>query len=654
MARELKHPQDEQELKATLDLMYRITKDESESENGRITGFKNLVEVIGSEANIVTAIHKLKGNPGSKTPGVDDITIREILESHYDEVIDYVRKNLQNYHPKPVRRKWIPKPGKEEKRPLGIPTIGDRIIQECVRNVIDPIMEAQFYKHSYGSRPMRDAHQALSQLTDILWKTGHTWVVEGEISKFFDTINHSILLKKLWNMGVRDKRVLMLIKQMLKAGVMEETKTNELGTPQGGIISPLLANVYLHSFDKWVAREWEEKRTKQNYSRQDARYRALRTSTNLKPAYFIRYADDWVLVTNSRINAEKWKHRIARYLNNNLKLDLSHEKTLVTNVSKRAMKFLGYELKVRPGKAKKGWISQTRPNRERLQTKVREIRKDIKNLRRQKTKELLIDKIARINSKIRGLAEYYKRATLVNVDLGRYKSTLWTTTKRSLWGRKKNRKVIRIPADQTDNLRSVHENYKARIWAVEHEGMKFGLTSIGFIKWQPGKFKDHKETPYTKEGRKMHRERTIKIPLKVRADKLLTEHQIRYTLLGKEYNPIYNFEYIMNRAYAYNRDKGKCKVCKTNAFGDNVNIHHNCPKLPIKDTNKVPNLSTLCVKCHRKIHDGKDYSYEGKKIWEAIRKFREMLPIKNSSELSQLRKTRKEKKAEELMSAITI
>ncbi len=229
--------------------MYRLTKEALEKKD--LPRFKGLLEVISSETVILTAIHKIKANHGSQTPGSDGETMREhILEKDYPDVIARVQESLKDYCPAPVRRVYIPKPGKTEKRPLGIPAIIDRIIQECVRLVIEPILEAQFFTHSYGFRPMRDAHMALERTTDIVHKTGYHWIIEGDISKFFDNVNHTRLIKKLWHMGIRDRRVLMIIKTMLKAGIMGELKENPLGTPQGGIISPLLANAYLNTLDQ--------------------------------------------------------------------------------------------------------------------------------------------------------------------------------------------------------------------------------------------------------------------------------------------------------------------------------------------------------------------------------------------------------------------
>lgn len=627
MTFEMKTPKHEDELRILLDKMYKHAKEKSE--NRETISFKKLVDLIGIEPVITTAIHNIKSNSGSRTPGTDGETIERFLLANHQEVLDYVKEKLRWYKPKPVRRKWIDKPGKNEKRPLGIPAIGDRVIQECVRIVIEPILEAQFFKHSYGFRPMRDTHQALGRLNEVIHSTGYKWVIEGDISKFFDKVNHNILLKKLWGMGIHDSKLLMIIKEMLKAGVSGESSRNELGTPQGGIISPLLANVYLHSLDKFVSREWEEKKfldkngEVRKYAHERSKFYKLHKS-NLKPAYFIRYADDWVLVTNSRENAEKWKYKIAKFLENNLQIELSRDKTKITNVSKTNVKFLGFDIKFVRGKANKGLVPDIRPNKEKLKLKMKEVRKATKLIKKQATIEQAIHQINLVNSKVRGLAEYYKAANNVNISMKEYSASLKFTALRSIkrWGGKLER------AKFVDNLKSVHEKYRTQIPTIEYNGLKIGITNPAFATWQGSEYKNPLETPYSMKGRDLYEKRTGKVPLKRRSDWLLSVHLSRIIGFGLT-DPKYNFEYYMNRAYAFNRDKGKCKVCGKEVSQKDVEIHHNSPKKPLDKVNKVKELSTLHMKCHDMIHSKIDFSHLGKKTWDKILKYRNLLLITN-------------------------
>ena len=257
MAQQFNYPKSETELRALQDELYKTAK-EAMSRDER-PSFTGLVEAMSAKATIVTAIHNIKANKGANTPGVDGVKIRNYLQSREDWVINDIQSAFRHYEPRFVRRKYIDKPGKKEKRPLGIPTIRDRIVQECMRIILEPIMEGQFYEHSYGFRPMRDTKMALERITGTVHQNGYFWIVEGDISKCFDRIDHNILLKRLYHMGVKDKRVLLIVKAMLKAGIMGECEINEEGTPQGGILSPLLANVYLDILDEYVAKQWINK-----------------------------------------------------------------------------------------------------------------------------------------------------------------------------------------------------------------------------------------------------------------------------------------------------------------------------------------------------------------------------------------------------------
>lgn len=611
MVQELIYPQTESQLRLIQDELFeRARKSIEQNELPRI---KHLMETIRSETNIITAIHEIKSNKGSKTSGSDgEIMQVDILQKDWEEIITRVQNSLDDYKPLPVRRKWIEKEGKQEKRPLGIPSIIDRIVQQCVKQVIEPILEAQFFHHSYGFRPMREAKHAIERISHMTQGTGYKWIVEGDISKFFDEVNHTILIKKMWNMGIRDRRVLMVLKKMLKAGIMNEIKENDIGTPQGGIISPLLANVYLHKLDKWIVREWEEKKTtRKQYSSRGNRLKSLQSYSKLKPAYFVRYADDWVLITNTKSNANTWKKRISKYLGTNLKLRLSEEKTLITNMKQKAINFLGFEMKlIHDEKARKKVISRIKPNKKKLELKVGKLHKEAFKLRYSTDKEWLVHDILRLNSGIRGIINYYETATWVNPILGKYNWNLNRSIYRALTvNRKVN--VDWVPAKEVDNLKEIHKNYSGKISTIQYNGMKIGVTSLSFCKWKKALNKRQEESPYSVKGRRLYESRSNKKQSLARADDLLTETYTRYLAQNKE-NTTYNFEFHMNRGYALNRDRQKCKTCGITLNRDNLETHH-IRKLSLDEMNKVNNLASLCRECHNLVHSAIELNLVDKK-----------------------------------------
>ena len=625
MAQKFKAPKSETELKKIQDEMYRITSKCIESKE--IPKFKGLVEIMSSQVVIMTAIHNIKANKGSKTPGIDQKIIdKDYLQKDYYEVVTDIQNSFTNYKPDMVRRKWIPKPGKQEKRPLGIPTIKDRIVQECVRLIIEPILEAQFFQHSYGFRPWRDTHMALERVKDQVHRIGYYWIVEGDISRFFDNVNHTILIKKLYHMGIADRRILMIIKEMLKAGIMDECKKNELGTPQGGIISPILANVYLHQMDKWITREWENKVTQNNYSSKRNQYQSLHRYSNLKPAYLIRYADDWILLTDSKEHAEKWKYRISKFLETNLKLKLSDEKTLITNIKEKPIHFVGFTYKViKEPSMRKGYKPVVRPQQERIDKKLLEIIQDIKMLRLPMTKENLIESISKINSKIRGIINYYSAANMVYFSLAKYHRRITTVAMNSL----RRKGVIFKPAREVNNLIALHSNYSTWIPAIKLPNEQLiGITSPAFCKYQKTYNKNQEETPFSSKGRELHLKRTRKQLSLARMEEILQVPEIiKFNKYDKS-KEIYNYEYFMNRMYAFNRDKGRCKICGEPIInGDKFHCHHISTNLPLQQINKVQNLLSTHSKCNKLIHEKiSQYGFSDKAIKNAI-KYRKKLIV---------------------------
>ena len=266
-------------------------------------------------ANLQRAFDKVWRNGGSA--GADQQTVAH-FGRRAEEELERLHEQLRNgtYRPQPVRRAWIDKPGSKEKRPLGIPAVRDRIVQGALRHVLEPIFETEFAEHSYGFRPGRGAKDALRRV-DTLLKAGHNWVVDADLKSYFDTIPHERLLA-LVKERVADGRVLALVESFLGAGVLEEAKgwqATQRGTPQGGVISPLLANLYLNPLDhQMAAGGWE----------------------------MVRYADDFVILCRSQAEAQAALAAVTAWVNEE-GLTLHPEKTRVVDAgAPGGFDFLGY------------------------------------------------------------------------------------------------------------------------------------------------------------------------------------------------------------------------------------------------------------------------------------------------------------------------
>jgi RNA-directed DNA polymerase len=226
---------------------------------------------------------------------------------------------------------------------LTVPCIVERIIQQCFKQVLEPIAEAHFYKHSYGFRPLRSTHHAMARVQFLVNRAQMHYVVDIDILGFFDNVNHTLLLKQLWNMGIQDRKALACISKMLKAEIDGEGIPAR-GVPQGGLLSTLLSNVVLNDLDHWVAGQWEFfPLTQPQKSRDSERYVKIRT--NLKEGYLVRYADDFKIICRDWKSAQKWYHAVVMYLKDRLKLEVSPEKSQIINLRKRESEFLGFTIR---------------------------------------------------------------------------------------------------------------------------------------------------------------------------------------------------------------------------------------------------------------------------------------------------------------------
>src|SRR5690625_3964988 len=372
--------------------------------------FNNLYDIIVSRENILLAFRTIKSNKGSKTPGTDGKTINDIKELSENELVKTIQTKLENYRPKKVRRKWIEKENGKF-RPLGIPCILDRIIQQCFKQVLEPIAEAHFYSHSYGFRPLRSTHHAMARVQFLINQAQLHFVVDIDIKGFFDNVNHTLLIKQLWNLGIHDRRVLACISKMLNAEIDKEGVPSK-GVPQGGILSTLLSNIVLNDLDQWIAGQWEFFTLSKNYkSRVGERYAKKRT--NLKEGYLVRYADDFKILCRDGKTAQKWYHAVGLYLKERLKLDISPEKSQIVNLRKRESEFLGFTIRANvKGKKRVAHTGIKDKKREKLKEQAKI------HIQRMK-KSPSIQNALRYNSFVLGIHNYFNRATHVNLEFSR-------------------------------------------------------------------------------------------------------------------------------------------------------------------------------------------------------------------------------------------
>ncbi len=367
--------------------------------------FDDLFNFVHDPATLLVAFDRVAGNRGAHTPGVDGLTAADVEQIiGVPGFLDELRAQLKagTFTPLPVRERVIPKPGGSGKvRKLGIPTTADRVVQAALKLVLEPIFEADFLPVSYGFRPMRRAHDAVAEIQRYGTK-GYRWVLDADIEACFDTIAHPALMDRV-RIRVKDKRVLALVKAFLKAGVLTETRQYEdsfTGTPQGGILSPLLANIALTALDEHVHGPWLAGGTMST-----PRRRARRRAKALPNWRIVRYADDFViLVHGDRADVQALHDDIAAVLEP-MGLRLSPAKTRIGHMGE-GLDFLGFHIQWRRKRGTSKWYVYTfiadRP--------IRSMKQKVRDLTHRTSQQPPRDILIRVNQIMRGWANYFRHA----------------------------------------------------------------------------------------------------------------------------------------------------------------------------------------------------------------------------------------------------
>lgn len=570
----------------------------ADSKQGKI--FKKLVEIIATPENIRLAYRNIKKNDGSKTAGTDNRTIKDLEKLSDEKLIATVQRKLEWYIPQSVRRVEIPKGNDPtKKRPLGIPTIMDRLIQQCVLQVLEPICEAKFHDHSYGFRPNRSQENAIAQTHRCMQLWHLHYVVDIDIKSFFDRVNHGKLLKQLWTLGIQDKKLLCILSAMLKAEIAE-IGFPEVGTPQGGVISPLLSNVVLNEFDWWIASQWEKFPTKYPYSeipRDDGSsnrgnvYRALRGS-GLKEVTCVRYADDFKLFTSNYQDAVKLFHATKGWLKGRLGLDINPEKSKVINLKEQYSEFLGFKLKVIPrGKKTNGQTKYVVEShiREKAVKRIKErldyLIHDIEFPSQGKRYEY--EAINRYNSFVIGVHNYYKMATMVSADVRPLAFQVHKSLKARLGKRVKTAKQVKKRKVPCTTSKVITEMY-GKSDQLRYVN-KMALAPIGYIGHKSPLQKNRKVNSYTSEGRAIVHKNLEKVDMRILH--YLMQNPIRYRTI----------EYNDNRLSLYAAQQGKCAVSGIKLEIGDIYCHHKVPK-HLGGNDRYGNLILVSENVHCLIH----------------------------------------------------
>ena len=543
----------------------------ADSTEGKV--FKNLISIISSDANIKMAYRNLKNNDGSNTAGVDGITFKHLREVPETVLVSKVKEKIRNYQPKAVRRVYIPKPN-GKLRPLGIPTVIDRIVQQSVLQIMEPICEAKFYDRSYGFRPNRSTNHAVAMCYKLAQVNGFHYVVDVDIKGFFDNVDHGKLLKQIWTLGIRDKGLICLISKMLKAPIEDNGVRSipDKGTPQGGVLSPLLANIVLNELDWWVASQWENMplhnpspsdilTSKNGADSKGNLYKKLRT-TKLKECHLIRYADDFKIFCKSYKDAVRLKFAVEKWLMERLKLETSKEKSKITNLETGYSDFLGIRFKlIRKGKK---WVIKSHMTDKALATQQKNLKIAMRKVCKAHAylQEQQNDVIA-YNQKVVGMHQYYSMATMVCEDVHKLFSPLDAVIKHAT-------RLNDISKEKPPQLRGAmdeyfYEKYKDSKQVRYINGMI--IVPVAYARHKNPMCHSPSVNRYTESGRE-----TIHKMLRNTAYADVLEELSKTEVIGE------SIEFCDNRLSRFVASKGKCELSKVQLLFDEVACIRLTPK----------------------------------------------------------------------------
>ncbi len=547
----------------------------NKSRNGKV--FTDLISVITSRSNILLAYRNIKSNSGSHTRGVDGIDITHIKRYSVNKLVQSVQNKFKHYTLTPIKRCEIPK-ANGKTRNLGIPSIIERIHQQSILQVLEPICEAKFHELSYGFRPVRSTSEALAQCYNAIQNDQLTYVVDIDIKGFFDNVNHSKLIRQLWNMGIRDKKLISIIKLSLKAPIVLPDNTvvkPQNGTQQGGILSPLLANIVLNELD-WMINKHLVKPYKDYHmlQRTSKTFNAFHESMP-NGIQYVRYADDFKVFCHSQKEAETILKTISKWLKKVLRLDISPEKSGAIDLVHMSSDFLGFSFKA----IDRFGIYDIRSHMSE---------KALGKLAEELTEQLIIilsnpgsDIAKQIKSFTQNAADklkYYKHATEISEDCNELKRRISKLFDEAIASQNStNSNKLHSKSDEIINI------------------LKAAIQSIENVSYNCPQALNSEFCYHTAKGR-----RNLHDCLRFGKDTLGVLHA-----LANDLNMDRSIEFFDNRISVYTKQQGKCYVTQDFLDINDVYCHHIIP-VDKGGSDNFSNLVIVSLDVHKLIHASGD------------------------------------------------
>ena len=571
------------------DLYNRSCKNES---------FSNLIELVIRQDNIVLAYMNLTKTMRYNTKGIDSKNLDEISQMTCEEVVNKVRSLLgyddgSSYNPKPIIHRTI-EDLDGSMRSLGIPCIWDRFIQQCIRQVLEPICEAKFSQYSFGFRPFKSAENAISSLDGRLQISHATQVIEVNLVNFYNEVNHTKLIRQLWSIGIQDKYILYLIKRMLMTPIKngQIIRPSKKGIIQTGILAPLLTNVVLNEFDHWIDSQWTNFplvnrfcHVQKNGARNAGIPYKMMRKTKLKEMYFVRYAHHILVLCKTRSNAIKIKFAVQSWFQTRLKLGSNVIDMHLKNSKRTNILFLGFQTKMIIRRKK--FVIKSRVEKFQFYKIKKRLTHQARYISRPRLNRTIHDEILAYNSLVLRFHDYYKFASHICKDCSILIRSIMTVLTNRLGTKDRSGRLLRCGGDSLTAEEKVRFGQSQQI-RYEKLTRKV-IYPIGYIRYKVAMQSNRQACPYTAHGRSLVYKNTT------------YDRHIMYILMNQSYGAL-SIEYVHNKLMKYCDQCGCCWV-SGQKFVTTRQIHcHHIISRKFDGDDSPTNLVLVDATVHSMIH----------------------------------------------------